>query len=141
MSVGTCPFSPCQASRGHSINFMDSGIFHHRDTEARRKLDNLPKNSSFGQCWCEEIEDQAHPFTSEFQVGKELRFMNGKYVFNTLELKNDCILDKQVKPVTPIQIDALVCHWHGHLSRKLSPRRLNSWQRHSSYADSSRPGP
>jgi len=111
---------PPSASAGvkNSINFMDSGIFHHRDTEALRRLENLPNNSSFGQRWCEELEDQAHPFASEFQVGKELRFMNGKYVFNTLEFKNDCILDKQVKSVTAIQIDALVCHWHGHLSRK-----------------------
>jgi len=58
-----------------------------------------------------------------------------------LDLDDDSLVDEHVQAIATIERSTLLAHWHSNLTSDDSPRRLSSWHRHSSYADSSKPGP
>ena len=55
-----------------------------------------------------EVDQQTHPVSGEFQVGKHDSFVNWRNVLDGFQFNNDSTLDKNIDPVTALKFHVFV---------------------------------
>ena len=71
-----------------------------------------------------EVEQETVFDSGKFHVGQNLGFMNLLQLVDALELQYDLIFNKNIHPVSTIQVDALVFHRQWMLNPELDPVQI-----------------
>ena len=66
---------------------------------------------------------KSEPAAGQAQIGQDLRIVNRGQRFHRFHLDDHCAIDKQIDPVSRIQLYALIDNWEGDLGLDGSPAR------------------
>jgi len=88
-----------------------------------------------------EVYEKSEGSSTEFQVGNDLRLMNGSNRVHRFQFDDDQIFHQEIDSVAEIQLNAIVNHGQANLRIRLESGFLSSCCKHAVYVLSKSPGP